>query len=146
MKLVCVVGPTGCGKTTIIRLLMRFYDCTSGHIFVDGRDVRSYDPAALRRRFGVVFQNDAVFADTLAENIRFGRDVDDEQLAAAAADAGALPARGGRSVGSGRHGAGSRADGICRGVSEDGRGGRYLRVHLGELVVHVSSPLHTSPS
>lgn len=84
-----IIGPTGCGKTTIIRLLMRFYDCTSGHIFVDGRDVRSYDPAALRRRFGVVFQNDAVFADTLAENIRFGRDVDDEQLAAAAADAGA---------------------------------------------------------
>ncbi len=84
-----IIGPTGCGKTTIIRLLMRFYDCTSGRIYVDGRDVRSYDPAELRRRFGVVFQNDAVFADTLAENIRFGRDVDDKQLAAAAADAGA---------------------------------------------------------
>ncbi len=82
-----IIGPTGCGKTTIIRLLMRFYDCTEGHVFVDGRDVRSYAPEDLRRRFGVVFQNDVVFADSLAENITFGRNVDDKAMRAAAADA-----------------------------------------------------------
>ena len=82
-----IIGPTGCGKTTIIRLLMRFYDCTEGHVFVDGRDVRSYAPEELRRRFGVVFQNDVVFADSLAENITFGRNVDDAAMRAAAADA-----------------------------------------------------------
>jgi ATP-binding cassette subfamily B protein len=82
-----ILGPTGCGKTTIVNLLMRFYDPTCGHVFLDGRDVRTYDRDALRRRFGVVFQNDAIFADTLAENISFGRDLDPEQLRAAARDA-----------------------------------------------------------
>lgn len=82
-----IIGPTGCGKTTIINLLMRFYDTTSGHVFVDGRDVRTYDKDELHRLFGAVFQNDVVFADTLAENIAFGRDVSSEQMAEAAADA-----------------------------------------------------------
>ena len=82
-----IIGATGSGKTTVINLLMRFYDATSGHIFVDGKDIRTYEPKNLRRKFGVVFQNDIIFADTVAENIRFGRAVSDEELARAAGDA-----------------------------------------------------------
>ena len=82
-----IIGATGCGKTTIINLLMRFYDTDSGHIFVDGKDVRTYDKDELHRLFGVVFQNDVIFADTLKENISFGRDVDDDALVMAAEDA-----------------------------------------------------------
>ena len=79
--------PTGCGKTTIINLLMRFYDADHGYIFVDGKDVRTYDKDELHRLFGVVFQNDVIFADTLKENISFGRDVKDDALVMAAEDA-----------------------------------------------------------
>ena len=82
-----IIGPTGCGKTTIINLLMHFYDADSGGVFVDGRDVRSYDKDALRRRFGTVFQNDMIFRDSLGENIRFGRAVEPEALREAARDA-----------------------------------------------------------
>ena len=82
-----IIGPTGCGKTTIINLLMRFYDTTDGNIFLDGRDIRTYDLTELRRRFGVVFQNDMIFADTLEENIKFGREVSDEEMKRAAAHA-----------------------------------------------------------
>lgn len=82
-----IIGPTGCGKTTIINLLMRFYDTTEGHVFVDGRDVRSFEKDDLRRYFGVVFQNDIIFADTVKENIVFGRDVDDSGIKEAAEDA-----------------------------------------------------------
>ena len=82
-----VIGATGCGKTTLISLLMRFYDPTSGKISVNGRDVKSYELDDLRRHFGVVLQNDAVFADTLRENITFGRAVEDRAMMAAAADA-----------------------------------------------------------
>ena len=82
-----LIGPTGCGKTTIINLLMHFYDADSGGVFVDGRDVRSYDKDALRRRFGTVFQNDMIFRDSLGENIRFGRAVEAEALREAARDA-----------------------------------------------------------
>lgn len=82
-----IIGPTGCGKTTIINLLMRFYDADAGGVFVDGRDVRSYDKDALHRKFGVAFQNDMVFQDTLGENIRFGRDLDEAALRRAAKDA-----------------------------------------------------------
>ena len=85
-----IIGATGCGKTTILNLLMRFYDCSQGRIFVDGRDVRTYDKDQLHRKFGVVFQNDVVFADTLAENILFGREVDAPGLQRAAEDARAL--------------------------------------------------------
>lgn len=85
-----IIGATGCGKTTILNLLMRFYDATQGHIFVDGKDVRTYEKDDLHRMFGVVFQNDAIFADTLAENISFGRDVDEARMRAAAQDARAL--------------------------------------------------------
>ncbi|MCD8336362.1 MAG: ABC transporter ATP-binding protein/permease [Lachnospiraceae bacterium] len=82
-----IIGATGCGKTTVINLLMRFYDPTEGHIFVDGKDVRTYEKDDLRRKFGVVFQNDVIFAESLAENIDFGRSVDEEGIRTAAANA-----------------------------------------------------------
>ena len=82
-----IIGPTGCGKTSIINLLMRFYDTTQGHVFIDGKDVRTYDKDDLHRKFGVVFQNDVIFADTLAENISFGRELTEEAMRYAAADA-----------------------------------------------------------
>ncbi len=82
-----IIGATGSGKTTIINLLMRFYDATSGHIFVDGRDIRTFALKDLRQKFGVVFQNDVIFADTIADNIRFGREVSQEELSVAAQDA-----------------------------------------------------------
>ena len=82
-----IIGPTGCGKTTVINLLMRFYDVSSGGVFVDGRDVRTYEKDELRRRFGTVFQNDMVFRDTLRENISFGRSVTEENILEAVRDA-----------------------------------------------------------
>ena len=82
-----IIGATGSGKTTIINLLMRFYEAGAGHIFVNGRDVRTYDKETLHRMFGVVFQNDVIFADSLKNNISFGREVSEEQIKAAAADA-----------------------------------------------------------
>ena len=72
-----IIGATGSGKTSIINLLMRFYDPQGGHIFVDGRDIRTYEPDDLRSRFGTVFQNDVIFADTIRENVIFGRNVGD---------------------------------------------------------------------
>ena len=82
-----IIGATGSGKTTIINLLMRFYDPQEGHVFLDGRDVRTYDKDELHRRFGVVLQTDVLFADTIRGNISFGRDLTDEAVDAAAADA-----------------------------------------------------------
>jgi len=82
-----IIGPTGCGKSTIISLLMRFYDAQEGGVFVDGKDVRAYGKDELRRKFGVCFQNDMVFQDTLRENVRFGRDIDDDAFRAAVEDA-----------------------------------------------------------
>ena len=82
-----IIGATGSGKTSIVNLLMRFYDPQEGHVFVDGKDVRVYDKDTLHRKFGVVFQNDVIFADTIRENVTFGRDVDDDMLRQAAADA-----------------------------------------------------------
>lgn len=79
-----VIGPTGCGKTTLINLLMGFYEADSGTITVDGMDVRDYDPDTLRRKFGTVFQNDILFKDTLRENIDFGRDLSESDLLSAA--------------------------------------------------------------
>ena len=57
-----IIGATGSGKTTIINLLMRFYDASAGHIFINGKDVRTYEKETLHRMFGVVFQNDVIFA------------------------------------------------------------------------------------
>lgn len=82
-----IIGATGCGKTTIFNLLMRFYDADSGHIFVGGRDVRTYDKDELHSKFGVVFQNDVILTGEIKNNIVFGRDVSDEDVAMAAADA-----------------------------------------------------------
>lgn len=82
-----IIGATGSGKTTIINLLMRFYDPDEGHVFVDGRDVRSYELRELRKKFGVVFQNDTLFADTISGNIAFGRPADEESIREAAEDA-----------------------------------------------------------
>ncbi len=82
-----IIGATGSGKTSIINLLMRFYDPQQGHVFVDGKDVRAYDRDTLHRKFGVVFQNDVIFADTIRENVTFGREVSDRMLRRAAKDA-----------------------------------------------------------
>lgn len=82
-----IIGATGCGKTTIINLLMRFYDADEGAVFIDGRDVRTYEKDELHRLFGVVFQNDVVFADSLRENISFGRNVSLQEIKNAALDA-----------------------------------------------------------
>ncbi len=82
-----IIGATGCGKTTIINLLMRFYDAEEGGVFVDGKDVRTYDKDELHRMFGVVFQNDVIFADSLKENISFGRRVLLDHIRKAADDA-----------------------------------------------------------
>ncbi len=82
-----IIGPTGCGKTTIVNLLMRFYDVEDGAVFIDGRDVRTYEKDELHRKFGVVFQNDLIFHDTLRRNISFGRDISEEGLQTAISDA-----------------------------------------------------------
>lgn len=79
-----IIGSTGAGKTTIINLLMRFYDVDEGKILIKGRDVRSHNKQELRRKFGVVFQNDVLFMDTVSENISLGRQITSEQMAAAA--------------------------------------------------------------
>lgn len=82
-----VIGPTGSGKSTLISILMRLYDVDSGRVLLDGQDVRSIRPELLYSRFGVVYQNDFLYADTLLENIDFGRGLDKEQIIKAAKDA-----------------------------------------------------------
>ena len=79
-----IIGATGSGKSTVLRLLMRFYDADHGTVRINGRDVRSYTPSELTSMFGVVFQNDFLYADTIEENIRFGRDIPEEDIEAAA--------------------------------------------------------------
>ena len=75
-----IIGSTGSGKTTLAALLMRLMDPDEGRIFVNGQDVRLYDKQDLRSRFGVVFQNDTLFEDTIHENVRMGRCLSEEQL------------------------------------------------------------------
>lgn len=82
-----IIGATGSGKSTIINLLMRFYDAQEGSVYVDGRDVRTYDKQELRRKFGVVFQNDSIFAESLADNISLGRGLSRDDIERAAQDA-----------------------------------------------------------
>ena len=79
-----IIGATGSGKSTLLRLLMRFYDVNEGVIRINGKDVRSYTPDELTAMFGVVFQNDFLYADTIDENIRFGRDISNEDIVEAA--------------------------------------------------------------
>lgn len=82
---VAIVGPTGAGKTTMVKLLMRFYDVSSGTILVDGHDIRDYNRADLRDAFGMVLQDTWLFKGTIMENIRYGRlDATDEEVIAAA--------------------------------------------------------------
>ena len=82
-----ILGPTGSGKSTIINLLMRLYDPDSGTILIDGQDIRTIAPEALKEKFGVVFQNDFLAEGTIADNIRFLRELPDEALTRAAQDA-----------------------------------------------------------
>ena len=82
-----IIGSTGSGKTTLINLLMRFYDVTEGAILVNGKDIRSLNKQELRRHFGVVFQNDVLFADCIYENISIGRDLPVERIREATEDA-----------------------------------------------------------
>lgn len=79
-----VIGATGSGKTTLAALLMRFYDIDSGSIRIGGEDIYAIERERLHQMFGVVMQNDFISADTVAENIRFGRDISDEDIRRAA--------------------------------------------------------------
>lgn len=79
-----IIGATGSGKTTLLQLLMRFYDADSGSIYIGGRNLYSYPEEELRALFGVVMQNDFISADTVEENIRFGRKISDEAVRRAA--------------------------------------------------------------
>jgi ATP-binding cassette subfamily B multidrug efflux pump len=82
---IALVGPTGAGKTTVVNLLTRFYDLDGGAIRIDGHDIRDVRKADLRRRLGIVLQDNFLFADTVMENIRYGRlDASDEEVIAAA--------------------------------------------------------------
>ena len=76
-----LVGPTGAGKTTIVNLVTRFYDVTSGRILIDGRDIREYTRDSLRSCFGIVLQDAYLFSGTIKENIKYGRpDATDEEM------------------------------------------------------------------
>ena len=87
---VAIVGPTGAGKTTMVKLLMRFYDVDSGSITLNGHDIRDFDRSALREGFGMVLQDTWLFKGTIMENIRYGRlDATDEEVIAAAKAANA---------------------------------------------------------
>ena len=82
---IAIVGPTGAGKSTMVKLLMRFYDVSGGRILIDGRDIREFDRDDLRRLFGMVLQDTWLFEGTIADNIRYGRlDATDEEVEAAA--------------------------------------------------------------
>lgn len=84
---VAIVGPTGCGKTTLINLLMRFYDVNSGKITVDGADVRDISRNDLRKRFGMVLQDSWLFEGTIMDNLRYGNENATEKQVIAAAKA-----------------------------------------------------------
>lgn len=87
---VAIVGPTGAGKTTMVKLLMRFYDVDAGEISLNGHNVRDFDRSALREGFGMVLQDTWLFKGTIMENIRYGRlDATDEEVIAAAKAANA---------------------------------------------------------
>lgn len=82
---IAIVGPTGAGKTTMVKLLMRFYDVNSGEIMVDGHNIRDFNRSELRETFGMVLQDTWLFSGTIMENIRYGRlDATDEEVIAAA--------------------------------------------------------------
>ncbi|MBQ1407524.1 MAG: ABC transporter ATP-binding protein [Eubacterium sp.] len=85
---IAIVGPTGAGKTTMVKLLMRFYDVNDGAIYLDGHDIRTFDRHDLRDNFAMVLQETWLFAGTIMENIRYGKlDATDEEVIAAAKSA-----------------------------------------------------------
>ena len=79
-----IIGATGSGKSTLIKLIMRFYDVDSGGIYIDGRDIRTIPQSELYGKFGIAMQSDFLYADTIEENIRFGRDLSHNEITAAA--------------------------------------------------------------
>jgi len=82
---VAIVGPTGAGKTTMVKLLMRFYDVNEGRILIDGHDIRDFNRSDLRGLFGMVLQDTWLFNGTIMENIRYGKsDATDEEVIEAA--------------------------------------------------------------
>ena len=82
---IALVGPTGAGKTTMVKLLMRFYDVNEGAILIDGYDIRNFSRQELRSVFGMVLQDTWLYNGTIRENIRYGRlDADDDDVIAAA--------------------------------------------------------------
>ena len=114
-----IIGATGSGKSTLVNVLMRFYDINSGSILIDGKDIRSYELNELRSKFGVVFQNDSIFTDTMKANIDFYRNIDDERIRKAIINAQALTVIE------------SKTDGINEAISAKGNnlsGGQRQRV------------------
>lgn len=87
-EFVAIIGPTGCGKTTLVHLIPRFYDAAEGCVQIDGRDVRDYDLEALRSHIGIVLQNNRLFSGTIRENLLWGApDAGEEELLQALRDA-----------------------------------------------------------
>lgn len=87
---IAIVGPTGAGKTTLVNLIPRFYDVSAGSVTIDGYDVREVTAASLRSQIGIVLQDTFLFADTVLNNIRYGRlEASDEEVIAAAKLVGA---------------------------------------------------------
>ncbi len=120
-----IIGATGSGKSTLLRLLMRFYDPREGVIRIHGKDVRSYSQEELTAMFGVVFQNDFLYADSIEENIRFGREIASDEIVAAAKIAQAHDFIS------------SFADGYAHGVSAGGTnlsGGQRQRVLISRAI------------
>ncbi|MCX4295622.1 MAG: ABC transporter ATP-binding protein [Lachnospiraceae bacterium] len=75
-----IIGATGSGKSTLAALLLRFYEVNQGNIYIEGEDIRAIPTGKLRERFGVVFQNDTIFEDSIAENVRMGRTLSEEDI------------------------------------------------------------------
>ena len=83
--MIAIVGPTGAGKTTMVKLLLRFYDINGGNIYIDGKDISKLDRAELRSYFTMVLQDTWLFKGTIMENLRYGRlDATDEEVIEAA--------------------------------------------------------------
>lgn len=79
-----IIGATGSGKSTIIKLLLRFYDVSNGAVYIGGEDIRTLTPEALYKKFGTSMQYDFIYNDSILENIRFGRDISEEDILKAA--------------------------------------------------------------
>lgn len=87
-KKIAIVGPTGSGKTTLVKLLMRFYDVNSGNILIDGINIKDVERASLRKNIGMVLQDTWLYSGTIMENIRYGRlDATDDEVIASAKEA-----------------------------------------------------------